>query len=79
MSTGEYPSNKRDTHIIGKFYVCLTMKSSFQIGDIISYLEMCSEEKVNLQKGMNYNLGNNYSVILMSHSSKFSGFFELSI
>ncbi|SVB68862.1 uncharacterized protein METZ01_LOCUS221716, partial [marine metagenome] len=23
---------------------------------------------------MNYNLGNNYSVILMSHSSKFSGF-----
>ncbi|SVA19048.1 uncharacterized protein METZ01_LOCUS71902, partial [marine metagenome] len=22
---------------------------------------------------MNYNLGNNYSVILMSHSSKFSG------
>ena len=42
------------------------MKSSFQIGDIISYLEMCSEEKVNLQKGMNYSLGGNYSVILMS-------------
>ena len=42
------------------------MKSSFQIGDIISYLQMCSEEGVNLQKGMNYNLGGNYSVILMS-------------
>ena len=27
---------------------------------------MCSEEKVNLQKGMNYSLGGNYSVILMS-------------
>ena len=35
-------------------------------GDIISYLEMCSEEHVNLQRGMNYKLGSNYSVILMS-------------
>jgi hypothetical protein len=38
----------------------------FDVGDIISYLEMCSEEGVNLQRGMNYRLGNTYSVILMS-------------
>ena len=38
----------------------------FAVGDVISYLEMCSEEGVNLQRGMNYQLGNSYSVILMS-------------
>ena len=26
----------------------------FKVGDIISYQEMCSEEKTSLQKGMNY-------------------------
>ena len=35
-------------------------------GDVISYLEMCQEEGVNLQRGMNFHLGNDYSVILMS-------------
>lgn len=35
-------------------------------GDVISYLEMCSEEGVNLQRGMNFHLRSNYSVILMS-------------
>ncbi len=34
--------------------------------EIIPYLEMCQREKVNLQHGMNYRLGNTYSVILMS-------------
>jgi len=34
--------------------------------EIISYLEMCQREGVSLQKGMNYQLGNGYSVILMS-------------
>jgi len=38
----------------------------FQVGDVISYLEMCSAEGVNLQRGMNFRLGKNYSVILMS-------------
>lgn len=38
----------------------------FQVGDVISYLEMCSTEGVNLQRGMNFRLGKNYSVILMS-------------
>lgn len=38
----------------------------FEIGEVISYLEMCREEVVNLQRGMNYRLGNSYSVILMS-------------
>ena len=37
-----------------------------QPGEIISYLDMCGEEKVNLQRGMNFRLGGNYSVILMS-------------
>jgi len=35
-------------------------------GDVISYLEMCTEEGVNLQRGMNYHLREGYSVILMS-------------
>ena len=38
----------------------------FNPGDIISYLEMCSEEDVNLQRGMNYHLRGDTSVILMS-------------
>jgi hypothetical protein len=35
-------------------------------GEVISYLEMCREEGVNLQRGMNYHLRPNHSVILMS-------------
>ena len=35
-------------------------------GDVISYLDMCKEEGVNLQRGMNFRLRNNFSVILMS-------------
>ncbi|HHT9134368.1 MAG TPA: HNH endonuclease [Candidatus Avalokitesvara rifleensis] len=35
-------------------------------GDVISYLEMCREEGVNLQRGMNFRLRGNFSVILMS-------------
>ncbi len=38
----------------------------FKPGDIISYIEMCQEEGVNLQRGMNYQLRNGFSVILMS-------------
>jgi hypothetical protein len=34
--------------------------------EIISYQEMCFREGVNLQRGMNYHLGGDYSVILMS-------------
>jgi hypothetical protein len=34
--------------------------------EIISYMEMCVREKTSLQRGMNYRLGGNYSVILMS-------------
>lgn len=35
-------------------------------GDVISYLELCNEEGVNLQRGMNYHLRGSVSVILMS-------------
>jgi hypothetical protein len=35
-------------------------------GDVISYLEMCTEEGVNLQRGMNYHMRGDMSVILMS-------------
>ena len=35
-------------------------------GDIVSYLEMCTEEGVNLQRGMNFRLRGGRSVILMS-------------
>ena len=34
--------------------------------EIISYLEMCSEEGISLQRGMNYHLHGETSVILMS-------------
>ena len=34
--------------------------------EIISYLEMCRREAVSLQRGMNFGLGGNHSVILMS-------------
>ena len=33
---------------------------------VVSYLQMCSREGVNLQAGMNFQLGGHYSVILMS-------------
>lgn len=35
-------------------------------GEVISYLEMCRAEGVNLQRGMNYGRGKRQSVILMS-------------
>ena len=35
-------------------------------GDIISYLDMCREEKTSLQRGMNFRLHNGFSVIIMS-------------
>jgi hypothetical protein len=38
----------------------------FQVGQVISYMEMCQQEGVNLQRGMNFRLGRTYSVILMS-------------
>ncbi len=38
----------------------------FKSGDVISYLEMCQREGVNLQRGMNFKLKGNCSVILMS-------------
>ena len=34
--------------------------------EIISYIEMCQKEGVSLQKGMNFKIGKDYSVILMS-------------
>lgn len=35
-------------------------------GDVISYIQMCQEEEVNLQRGMNFRLRGSHSVILMS-------------
>jgi hypothetical protein len=35
-------------------------------GEVISYLDMCRQEGVNLQRGMNFRLRNGESVILMS-------------
>ncbi len=34
--------------------------------EVLSYLDMCSREKVSLQRGMNFGLGGDHSVILMS-------------
>lgn len=38
----------------------------FKSGDVISYLEMCQLERVNLQRGMNFHLRPNINIILMS-------------
>ena len=38
----------------------------FKQGDVISYLEMCQYEGISLQRGMNFHLRNNITVILMS-------------
>ncbi len=48
--------------------VRMTTASSEKIkpGDVLSYLEMCREEGVNLQRGMNFRLRGRDSVILMS-------------
>lgn len=35
-------------------------------GDVIPYIDMCKEEGVNLQRGMNFRLKGGFSVILMS-------------
>lgn len=42
------------------------LATTFQPGDVISYMEMCSAVGVNLQRGMNYRLCGDDSVILMS-------------
>ena len=34
--------------------------------DVISYLEMCQRESLSLQKGMNFGVGQDYSILLMS-------------
>jgi hypothetical protein len=38
----------------------------FVPGEVVSYLEMCREEGVNLQRGMNFRLRGQKSVVLMS-------------
>ena len=38
----------------------------FEPGEVISYLAMCEEEGTSLQRGMNFRLGPNHSVLLMS-------------
>ena len=36
------------------------------VNEILPYIEMCRREGVSLQRGMNFELGGNHSVILMS-------------
>ncbi len=42
------------------------IKQIFNVDDIISYTELVAAEGVNLQKGMNFNVKPDYSVLLMS-------------
>jgi len=37
-----------------------------EVDDIISYRDVVTAKKASLQKGMNYGVGKNYSVFLMS-------------
>ena len=48
---------------------CLHVQLLFEDGmdnEIISYIDMCQRESSSLQRGMNFELGAGYSVILMS-------------
>lgn len=42
------------------------VKKGFVSDNVISYIEMCRRERTSLQQGMNFGLGDNHSVILMS-------------
>ena len=42
------------------------IKGSLVSDNVISYIEMCRRERTSLQQGMNFGLGGNHSVILMS-------------
>lgn len=47
-------------------------------GDVISYREMCIEEDMSMQRGMNYGLRGRHSVILMSvgHDAPYADYIE---
>jgi len=42
------------------------MEVNMKVDDIIHYFELTNEEKLPLQKGMNFNVGKGYSIFLMS-------------
>ena len=42
------------------------MSERHQGNEVISYMEMCRREGASLQRGMNFRLGGDHSVILMS-------------
>lgn len=42
------------------------VRMKIKAGDVISYLDMCMIEGMNLQRGMNFRLRNHFSIILMS-------------
>jgi len=42
------------------------LKKNLKVDDIISYAELVAAENINLQKGMNFNVKPNYSILLMS-------------
>lgn len=46
--------------------MALSLYEENMVNEIIPYIEMCQREGVSLQRGMNYELGGNHSVILMS-------------
>lgn len=52
--------------IIPAKYICTGHSPMISPGDVISYIQMCQQEGVNLQRGMNFHLGGDTSVILMS-------------
>lgn len=42
------------------------LRPAMGVDDIINYHDLVSEEKAVLEKGMNYGVGKNYSIFLMS-------------
>ncbi len=55
---------------------------SFDVNQIISYRDMCNaEEQEQLQRGMNFQIGGSYSVVLMSSEAEWhrmqTGFLQM--
>lgn len=48
----------------------LIIKQNFNVDDIISYAELVAVEGINLQKGMNFQIKLQYSILLMSVRKK---------
>jgi hypothetical protein len=46
---------------------CYGVTTDMRSNEIISYMEMCTRERLSLQRGMNFNATETHSIVLSSH------------